>query len=147
MGVAQGEDNAPPNIPKKKAPNTPLDFLGTLQELLPLFLITPMVCKPTKSIMTPRTRYHHFPAPEKNFPRSADAIPNTTNVNIKPNENTKEYLKARFLSLFAFVPTYPMTRGTVDNKQGLKDEIIPAKKHIIKVIKRFPDIKVVILVI
>lgn len=143
IGVAQGEDNTPPSIPRKKAPTTPLLFLGTLQELLSLLPMTPMVFKPTNIIMAPSARYHSFPPPAKNFPRTAEATPKATKVNISPSENTKEYFKAKFLFFFPLASTYPITKGTVDSKQGLKDDTIPATKDAIKAMKIFPDMRVV----
>lgn len=143
IGVAQGDERAPPNIPKKNAPINPFLLLGILQVLLSLVLITPTAWSPTKSIINPSNRYHHFPAPEKNFPSTADNTPKDTKVKINPKANTREYLKARFLSFFAFVPTYPITKGTVDSKHGLKDEISPATKDINSAINILPDISAV----
>lgn len=147
IGVAQGDDNTPPKIPKKKAPIAPVFFLGTLQELVSLLLITPTVFSPIKTIMAPRIKYHNFPPPAKNLPSTAEATPKDTKVNISPRANIREYFSARFLLRFPLTSIYPITKGTVDSKQGLKEETIPAIKEAIRAINIFPDIRVVKLLI
>ena len=104
IGVEQGEDKTPPNIPKKNAPSTPFLFLGTLHALF-LDSITPISCRPTKSIIIPSNKYHNFPPDVNNLPTKEEIIPNKVKVIIIPKEKNKEYLKAVFLSFFPYLFT------------------------------------------
>ncbi|GAE02302.1 hypothetical protein CBO05C_1992 [Clostridium botulinum B str. Osaka05] len=104
IGVEQGEDKTPPNIPKKKAPSIPFLFLGTLHDLF-LDSITPISCKPTKSIIIPSNKYHSFPPDVNNLPTKEEIIPKKVKVIIIPKEKNKEYLKAVFLSFLPYLFT------------------------------------------
>ncbi|MPN30756.1 hypothetical protein SDC9_178227 [bioreactor metagenome] len=53
-------------------------------------------------------------------------LPSTVKVRAMPAENTVERRKALFISLPPMPPTYPMTRGTLDKEQGVKEVMMPA---------------------
>lgn len=146
IGVEQGDDKTPPNIPKKKAPNIPLLFLGTLHELC-LDSITPISCNPTKSIIIPSNIYQSLPPPVNNLPAKDAIIPNEVNVIIIPKEKNTEYFRAVFLLFLLYLFTYPIIKGSEERMHGLKEDIIPPKNDINKAKKTLFPIKFIAFVI
>jgi hypothetical protein len=80
-----------------------------------------------RTISVPRKRYHHdekFPASK---PNKEAAVPNTVKVIAIPKEKTTDNKNEVFGS-FAFTPpTYPITKGTLDNAQGVIEVKTPAR--------------------
>lgn len=125
-GVAQGDEKKPPRIPASSAPIYPLLVFFEIANEEGIKLYISQICSAIKTINIPRIRYHQVPVPIINLPSIDAATPRTVNVTADPAAKVSDSRKALLVPLFPTPPTKPITNGTLDKAQGVKDVKTPA---------------------